>query len=316
VTTLEQSPGEVLVGDAPAFATWTRRVIGALLDSAILSATAFLVEGYLSGIAWWGTSGSGDRPPRGKEVIVALGVLLLVQAFTGATPGKRVVGIRVVHDVTGRPLGVLRTVGRELAHIVDAFCMIGYLRPLWHPRRRTVADSAVGSDVVLGRPGPRAGGVDVWTAAAAVVCTVAVGFSTGGTTSFGGASTYPCDVADGSRVDLYVPPTSSTTRLWVTRAGGPMDDLTATWTFPPGTLPPDGAVLTSTVTADDGSWTVSRETQAAVGPEAADAEGSWTVAIPADDLGHVEDDWTWRADVTPPDGANTVEVCSFTHARG
>ncbi len=319
MTILDQPPpGDVLADDveAPAFAPWSRRVVAALLDSAILTGTAFVVEGYQHGITWWGGVGAPDPQPRGREVLVAGAVLPLMQAYTGATPGKRVAGIRVVHEGSGRPIGALRTLGRTVAHFLDGLCMIGYLRPLWHERRRTFADSVVGTDVVLGRPGPRVGGVvDVWTAAAAVVCTVAVGLSTGGTTSLDGAQSFPCAPSDGSHVELAVPPTPSYTRLGLTRVGVPTDDLTTTWTFPADTVPPDGTVLTSTLTAADGSWTVSRETQVWGGPDA-DPEGVWTVVIPTGDLQAVGSSWTWRADVTPPDGADPVAVCSLEHASG
>ncbi|GIG21977.1 hypothetical protein Cch01nite_27010 [Cellulomonas chitinilytica] len=316
MTILDEPPGDLLTGvDVPQFASWTRRVVAALLDSAILTGTAFVVEGYLHGIAWWGSSGAAGATPPGREVLVAGAVLLALQAFTGATPGKRVAGIRVVHEVTGRPIGVLRTLGREVAHIVDAICWIGYLRPLWHERRRTIADSAAGTDVVLGRPGPRVGGVDAWTAAAAALCTIAVGLSTGGSTSYSGGSTFPCTASDGSRVDLRVPSTSSTTRLGVTRAGSPTDDLTATWTYPPGTVPPDGTELASRITADDGSETNHTTTVDGVADDAGEAEGTWTVSIPPGELARDGSDWTWRAEVTTPDGA-TVQVCTVHHVLG
>ena len=127
-------------------ASWGRRVVATLLDSAILTGVAWLATG--DGPVWslmlWGESGV-DSSSWG---FVALVVLVLLQAYTGATPGKRVVGIRILRASTGRPAGLLRTIGRDLAHLVDALLMIGYLRPLWHSRRRTFADSICDTDAV------------------------------------------------------------------------------------------------------------------------------------------------------------------------
>jgi hypothetical protein len=41
----------------------------------------------------------------------------------------------------GQPLGVGMCFVRELAHIIDSIpCYIGYLWPIWDPRRQTFAD--------------------------------------------------------------------------------------------------------------------------------------------------------------------------------
>lgn len=148
-----------VVGDAPddreRYASWVRRVIAWLFDAAVVAMVSFLGAGRFAStfgwIPWLGGESASAEPATGWA-LGASAVLLALQAWTGHTPGKRAVHIAVVSARDGRPLGVVATIGREILHLVDAFLMIGFLRPLWHRRRRTFADSIVGSDVVVGRP--------------------------------------------------------------------------------------------------------------------------------------------------------------------
>ncbi|MBO9554586.1 RDD family protein [Cellulomonas sp.] len=319
MTILDQTPGDVLVGDVdtPELASWGSRVVAALLDSAILTGTAYLVDGRLQGVSWWLSFSQDDTVPVGRTVVVTLALLLLLQAFTGATPGKRLVGIQVVHEGTGRPVGVLRTLGRQVAHVLDAICYIGYLRPLWNERRRTLADSAAATDVVRGRPGPRVRGIDVWTAASAVVCAAGVGFSVGGTTGSDAGGSFACtgtqaEEAGVELVDLRWWTSGSTPRLGVTRDAQPADDLSVTWTFAQDVVPPDGTVLSTTVASDDGAFRVTRtgtvQNGALVGEVGvSNLADDWSIRVPADAVAGVGPHWRWTASLTPP--GTTTEVC-------
>jgi uncharacterized RDD family membrane protein YckC len=91
--------------------------------------------------------------------LAALGVLVVVtavgwnsglrQGVTGQSLGKRVVGIRLVGESTGRPIGLGRAVVRLFAHLLDTLPLyIGYLWPLWDERRQTFADKACATIVV------------------------------------------------------------------------------------------------------------------------------------------------------------------------
>lgn len=136
------------------FASWGRRVVAALLDSAILGALAFVTTGAYPGPLSWVpiiSVGSAAESRTSLWQLLALGTLVVLQAYTGATPGKRVMSIAVVGEEDGRPIGLLRTLGREVCHLLDSLLLIGYLRPLWHPRRRTFADSICRTDVVRTR---------------------------------------------------------------------------------------------------------------------------------------------------------------------
>jgi uncharacterized RDD family membrane protein YckC len=63
------------------------------------------------------------------------------QGTTGSSIGKSVMKFKVVSEKTGQPIGFGLSIVRQLAHIVDSIiCYIGYLFPLWDPKRQTLAD--------------------------------------------------------------------------------------------------------------------------------------------------------------------------------
>ncbi|MFE3256718.1 RDD family protein [Nocardia sp. NPDC059091] len=97
----------------------------------------------------------------------AVGVICLLLAFvvgvagllfishqegtTGQTPGKRVVGIRLVRESTGQPVGFGLAIGRRLLHFIDALpCYLGFLWPAWDAKKQTFADKIVSTIVVKG----------------------------------------------------------------------------------------------------------------------------------------------------------------------
>ena len=63
------------------------------------------------------------------------------QGTTGSSIGKSIMKFKVVSEKTGQPIGFGMSIVRQIAHIVDAIiCYIGYLFPLWDPKRQTLAD--------------------------------------------------------------------------------------------------------------------------------------------------------------------------------
>jgi uncharacterized RDD family membrane protein YckC len=84
--------------------------------------------------------------------------------WNGQTPGKRVIGIRVVKD-SGRPLTPPETIGRNLLRIVDqlpAFYALGIVVALCNAQNRRLGDFLAGSIVV--REGSLAEIKPVWQA--------------------------------------------------------------------------------------------------------------------------------------------------------
>lgn len=326
MTTTLAPPGRLSpVVDLPdPFASLPRRVVAALLDTAILSAAAFLLAdgpvgrlpGWVVGVGW------GDARPLSGGAVLALGLLLALQAWTGATPGKRVVGIVVVRERDGRPLGPVLTVLRQVAHVLDAIVLIGYLRPLWHDRRRTWADSVVASDVLLDHVHRSTRGLAterLWvTSGAWVVCGAALLLSVPGSRGWGGES-HPCEVPAGAgplrgvagveRVALDLPPRTEETRLGLSRATS-HEAATVAWTLA-SPAPPDGTVLVSTVHDEHGVVTFEDRLTVRDGG-VVDAEGapaSLVRTVPWDAFGPFPPTWGWRAEVVA-DGRAT-EVCSL-----
>ena len=63
------------------------------------------------------------------------------QGTTGSSIGKSVMKFQVVSEKTWQPIGFGLSIVRQLAHFIDAIiCYIGYLFPLWDPKRQTLAD--------------------------------------------------------------------------------------------------------------------------------------------------------------------------------
>ncbi|MFF2552852.1 RDD family protein [Nocardia sp. NPDC058058] len=81
---------------------------------------------------------------------VGAGIFLIYrEGSTGQTPGKKIVGIRLVRESTGQPVGFGLAFGRKLLHVVDSFaCYIGWFMPLWDAKRQTLADKIVNTVVV------------------------------------------------------------------------------------------------------------------------------------------------------------------------
>ena len=68
---------------------------------------------------------------------------------TGQSWGRRALGIRLVSEETGQPIGATNSFVRDLAHLLDWIpCFIGYLWPLWDQKKQTFADKIIKTVVV------------------------------------------------------------------------------------------------------------------------------------------------------------------------
>ena len=82
------------------------------------------------------------------------GYFLLFEALNhGRTPGKRLVGIRVVMD-TGHPITFAAAAVRNLIRVVDAlpFGLVGLAFVLFHPQNKRLGDIVAGTVVARDRP--------------------------------------------------------------------------------------------------------------------------------------------------------------------
>jgi Mce-associated membrane protein len=163
----------------PPPATWPARAgafaIDVLLGIAVIATMAVSAwSAPWRGWLWWVFVGVG------ATVIVAMAVnRLLMPTITGWSLGRALVGIGV-RTRDGAAPGVLRLVGRDVAHLLDtAALLIGWLWPLWDRRHRTFADLLLRTEVhEVERPQrdmrrPAALGL----IAATVLCALAVGLS-------------------------------------------------------------------------------------------------------------------------------------------
>ncbi len=251
-------------------------------------------------------------------VVSVVLLVLVMQSYLGVTPGKLVMGIAVVREGDARPIGMVRTMLRWLAHVLDSILLIGYLRPLWNAQRKTFADSIMETVVLDTRrprrhrfvsggdssldPGPpcswEAPSTPRWWPVATAVCAVAC--AAGALFSFGASSGYgpvviscgmtalddgPIGLTDGT----LSADNMTTTRFGVTRrAGGSEGQIRATWEWS-ATLPATPHVtLRSSFARADGTGARHYDYTAPDG-----AIQATTISLPADALKDLGDSWTW-----------------------
>jgi uncharacterized RDD family membrane protein YckC len=106
---------------------------------------------------------TGDWNSAGTPLVVIGALLFLLplvftiwnvfirQGRTGYTLGKSILGTKLIGEADGRTIGAGRAFVRYLCHILDAFCYIGYLWPLWDAKRQTFADKIM-KTVVIDQP--------------------------------------------------------------------------------------------------------------------------------------------------------------------
>ena len=95
------------------------------------------------------------------RVFIALGVIVYLASIvwffynlyqggkTGSRWGQKIVGIRLLKESTGQPVGGGFAIGRAFVHILDSIpCYLGYLWPLWDSKKQTFADKIMGTVVV------------------------------------------------------------------------------------------------------------------------------------------------------------------------
>lgn len=90
----------------------------------------------------------------GFGALVALAITLWNRVFkmgrTGQSVGKKVIGLKLIDDKTGQPIGAGSCFLRELvSSIVNQVIYLSYLWMLWDADKQTLADKAVHSTVVV-----------------------------------------------------------------------------------------------------------------------------------------------------------------------
>ena len=153
----------------PDYANWFKRVGSYLIDQIALAIAAIpLWIGYAMAIASADTTTNADGTvtvagdPSGASLLLMLLGLAIMIAFwvwnicirqgrTGYSLGKTALNTKLISEQTGQPIGPGMSFVRQLCHILDGICYIGYLWPLWDRKRQTFADKIV-KTVVLNPP--------------------------------------------------------------------------------------------------------------------------------------------------------------------
>ena len=154
-------PGPYASYRRPDYASWWERAAAYLLD-------VLIILPFSIGLVVVQVATSTDHNAegfRGLDTMSTTGVvvyfLLFVGGFavnvwnrsyragkTGQSLGRKWMGISLVFEHTGQPIGGWRAFGRDLLHILDWFCFIGFIAAGFTEKRQTFADMIVKTIVV------------------------------------------------------------------------------------------------------------------------------------------------------------------------
>ena len=125
----------------PPLASWGERVVANLIDYSGPAIVASFVQNTVSyalgSLLWLAALGWG-----------------LYNAYlagqTGQSTGKKQNGLRLLREQDGQVIGGGMGIARFFLHILDAFCLLGFLWPLWDAKKQTFADKILKTVVVKG----------------------------------------------------------------------------------------------------------------------------------------------------------------------
>ena len=119
-------PGGEWLG--PPLASWGRRVGSTLVDGIITGVIVTVLAQVSPSLV-------NDA---NLLVILVLGYLV---GTTGQSPGKQLLGVKVVRVDDGQVSGVGSGIARQFLHILDALpLLLGYLWPIWDKKNQTFTD--------------------------------------------------------------------------------------------------------------------------------------------------------------------------------
>jgi uncharacterized RDD family membrane protein YckC len=125
----------------PIFANWGQRAGGYLIDAVPPAVVVFI--------------GAATRSV-GLMLLLDL-VALAITGYnrwylggtTGQSWGKKALGLKLVSESTGAPIGAGMAFARDICHLLDSLaCYIGWLFPLWDAKRQTFADKIIRTIVI------------------------------------------------------------------------------------------------------------------------------------------------------------------------
>ncbi|MER6839425.1 RDD family protein [Streptomyces platensis] len=171
--------GQQMPGMPMGYASWGSRLGAFLLDGLMIAAVPIIL--YIVSIVMaagsavtpdYSSCSTGDytcmqnaandaassSTPVGAIILSILAWLLMIggtffliakEGASGQTPGKKVMGVKVIKEATGQPLGFGMTFVRYLCRYLNGLlCGLGWLWPLWDDKSQTWADKLAGTVVV------------------------------------------------------------------------------------------------------------------------------------------------------------------------
>ncbi|GAO05880.1 RDD family protein [Streptomyces lydicamycinicus] len=172
-------PGMPGMGMPTGYASWGARLGAFLLDGLIIAAVPiilYIIAGVMAASSVstpdYSSCQTGDytcmqnaandaaasSTPVGAIIMIALAWLIMIggtffliakEGASGQTPGKKALGVKVIKEATGQPLGFGMTFVRYLCRYLNGLlCGLGWLWPLWDDKSQTWADKLAGTVVV------------------------------------------------------------------------------------------------------------------------------------------------------------------------
>jgi uncharacterized RDD family membrane protein YckC len=147
-------------GSAPVrdYASFAARAGASLVDSIIIFAATFALGATIGTLVYLVYGEIDDEALFVVSDVLSFLIDILLVLFvswwyfaTGWSPGRALVGIRIV-DVEGERPGARRGIGRLMMSFVSLVILgVGYLAMLWSPTKQTWHDRAAGTYVVRAR---------------------------------------------------------------------------------------------------------------------------------------------------------------------
>ena len=157
------NPGWARAGFGARFGAWLldSLLYGLLVTALVIPGIALIISSLRDCVTFNDELVCPSDSSRGGTIAGAAGLIVVALLFvfvlyvsalgkTGRTWGRKVVGVKVLGEMTGEPLGFGRALGRVLfaGMISGQIFYLGYLWMLWDDKQQTWHDKVVGSIVV------------------------------------------------------------------------------------------------------------------------------------------------------------------------
>jgi uncharacterized RDD family membrane protein YckC len=127
------------------------RAVATIIDTALL-----FVIGYIIAIFTGGTTGGGfelSGIPAFIWLVIAIGYYTVMEARSGATIGKRLVGLKVVKLNAAAPIDMQASLVRNVLRVVDGFLfyLVGAIAVWMSDKKQRIGDRVAGTVVIRAR---------------------------------------------------------------------------------------------------------------------------------------------------------------------